>query len=359
MFRKAELTGLLRGKSVSVTQQISMKPIVHYRKYFRVCLAATISAGLLAVLSAANGFCASPSTNTVLLFSFFRGNGEDGLFLASGQDGLKWTELKAPEKSFLKPTVGGKIMRDPCLQRGPEGKFHLVWTTSWGKPLVFGYACSQDLLRWSEPRAIPVLTDEPAARNVWAPELFYDEGQKQWLILWSTTIPGRFPETDPSGDDGYNHRFYFTVTRDFATFAPAKLFYNPGFNVIDATLLSARDKYYLIFKDETLKPVKKNLRIAAADRPDGPFSPAGAAISTNWVEGPSAIQIGKDFFIYFDHYARPQYYGALKSTDLERWEDISSQVAFPKGARHGTVLRVPEEVVLKIQNGEGGGRGNR
>ena len=68
-----------------------------------------------------------------------------GLFLTTSKDGLKWTELKAPNgKSFLEPQVGGKLMRDPSLQRGPDGVFHLVWTTSWGRPPVFGNASSTD-----------------------------------------------------------------------------------------------------------------------------------------------------------------------------------------------------------------------
>jgi hypothetical protein len=56
--------------------------------------------------------------------------------------------------------------------------------------------------------------------------------------------------------------------------------------------------------------------------------------------------------IYFDHYTRPQYYGAVKSTDPERWQDISAQVSFPRAARHGTVLEVPGSVIRNLQNQE-------
>jgi len=55
--------------------------------------------------------------------------------------------------------------------------------------------------------------------------------------------------------------------------------------------------------------------------------------------------MGNGVYVWFDHYAKPQYYGAVKSSDLKTWEDISPQVRFPKGARHGTVLRVPEAIV--------------
>jgi hypothetical protein len=301
---------------------------------------------LLASLTAA----VTQTNRTVLLFSFFRGNGEDGLNLAWSTNGLQWSELTPPGKSFLEPKVGGKLMRDPCLALGPDGTFHMVWTTSWGRPAVIGCAHSQDLLHWSEQKAVPVMETKPEASNAWAPELFYDQAKSRWLVFWASTIPGRFPETAGTGDGDWNHRIYHTVTTDFTTYTPAKLFFDGGFDVIDATLLPANGKFYLVVKDETKNPVKKNLHLAVGDSPEGPFGKAGPAISGQWVEGPSAIQIGNEFYIYFDHYARPQYYGAVKSTDLEHWQDVSARLSFPQGARHGTVLQVPEAVIRNLQS---------
>src|SRR5437016_1713699 len=85
-------------------------------------------------------FCrAAIAGEDVFLFSFFREpNGQAGLQLATSTNGLQWTELKAPNgKSFIEPQVGGKLMRDPSLALGPDGMFHMVWTTSWGRPPVF------------------------------------------------------------------------------------------------------------------------------------------------------------------------------------------------------------------------------
>lgn len=259
----------------------------------------------------------------------------------------RWTALNHG-RSLLAPQVGSKLMRDPCLAQGPDGMFHMVWTTGWGDRVI-GYARSRDLVQWSPQQAIPVMMHESAARNAWAPELFYDEDQKQFLIFWATTIPGRFPKTDRSGDNGWNHRIYSTTTRDFKTFAPTKLFFDGGFNVIDATILKPRGQHYLIVKDETKTPVKKNLRIARSAKAEGPYLDVSAPISISWVEGPSAIPIGDEFLVYFDHYAAPQYYGAIRSGDLVHWEDISQKVDFPQGTRHGTVLRVSEEVVTRLQ----------
>jgi hypothetical protein len=306
----------------------------------------TVTALCSLLLMGANA--AADTNRTSLLFSFFRGNGQDGLFLATSDDGLKWTEITPPGKSFLQPQLGDKLMRDPCIALGPDGTFHMVWTCGWGKPAIIGIAHSRDLKNWSEQTALPVMAHEPETKNAWAPEIFYDDQKEQWLIFWSSTIPGRFPETEDSGDN--NHRIYYTTTRDFTNYSPTRLFYDGGFNVIDATLLPAKGKYNLIVKDETLRPVKKHLRIALSENAEGPFSNAGPAITRDWVEGPSAIRIGDVFYIYFDRYRTPQYYGAVKSSDLERWEDVSSDVSLPRGARHGTVLRVPEHVVRNLQN---------
>lgn len=284
--------------------------------------------------------------DAAFLFSYFCGNGEDGLHLASSPDGYRWT-ARNQGRPFLAPQVGNKLMRDPCLIQGPDGVFQLVWTTGWGDRVI-GHASSRDLVRWSAQQAIPVMMHEPAARNAWAPELFYDEDQKQFLIFWSTTIPGRFPETDRTGDNGWNHRVYATTTRDFKTFTATRLFYDGGFNVIDATILKARGEHYLIVKDETKTPVKKDLRIARSAKAEGPYRDVSAPISIHWVEGPSAVRIGEEFLVYFDHYTAPQYYGALRSSDLVHWKDVSSEVHFPKGTRHGTVLRVSQEFLATL-----------
>lgn len=52
---------------------------------------------------------------TIYLFSYFKGNGEDGLHLAYSEDGLSWKALNN-DQSFLIPQVGeDKLMRDPCI----------------------------------------------------------------------------------------------------------------------------------------------------------------------------------------------------------------------------------------------------
>lgn len=85
----------------------------------------------------------------------------------------------------------------------------------------------------------------------------------------------------------------------------------------------------------------KNLRLAFADRVDGPYGPPTAPITgAYWAEGPAAIRIGGQWFVYFDKYVEHRY-GLVVSSDLKRWTDASDRLFMPSGARHGSVLQVP------------------
>jgi beta-xylosidase len=291
---------------------------------------------------------AARKSSGAFLFAYFKGNGEDGLHFAHSDDGLVWRPVNNGQP-VVKPAVGrDKLMRDPHITVGPDGAFHMGWTSSWKEPVI-GYATSMDLIQWSDQRVITPMAHEPAVRNVWAPETFYDERMKQFLLFWSSTIPGRFPATDGSGGNGLNHRIYYATTQDFPEFTPTRILYDKGFNVIDATIIKDGVRYVMFIKDETRVPAaQKNIRYAVSTRAEGPYNDASPSITGNyWAEGPSAIRLGSRWIVYFDKYTEHRY-GAVVSSDLKSWEDISSQVRFPEGARHGTVLRVPQNVLSKI-----------
>jgi hypothetical protein len=41
--------------------------------------------------------------------------------------------------------------------------------------------------------------------------------------------------------------------------------------------------------------------------------------------------------------------GAVRSKDLKYWEDISDQISFPEGTRHGTVFKVSQKVLENLK----------
>ena len=174
-----------------------------------------------------------------------------------------------------------------------------------------------------------------------------------YLIYWSTTITGLYPETQSQEDNAYNHRQYYVTTKDFRTFSETKLFYEPGFNVIDGTIQKLEDKYYLFVKDETREPAKKNIRIAVSKSLTDGYGDAGEPITGEyWAEGPTITKVGDQWVVYFDKYTEHSM-GAVMSSDLKNWTDISEKISFPEGTRHGTVFKVDasflDELLLKMK----------
>lgn len=285
------------------------------------------------------------------LFSYFVGNGEDGLHLAHSTDGLQWESLNGGN-SFLKPRVGeDKLMRDPSIVQGPDSTFHMVWTVSWGEKGI-GYASSEDLIQWSDQQFIPVMEHEPDALNSWAPELYYDGQQDQFIIVWATTIPGKFPKTDGQDGDKYNHRLYAVTTKDFSTFSDTKLFYDQGFNVIDGAIFKTDSTYAMLLKDETNEPfpVQKNIRLAYSEQAVGPWSnPTEPITGDYWAEGPTVLKIDGKWHVYFDKYIEDQY-GLIVSDRLKKWQDYSDKLKVPEEMRHGTAFKVSKKVADKLLN---------
>ncbi|WP_207536393.1 glycoside hydrolase family 43 protein [Desertivirga arenae] len=281
-------------------------------------------------------------------FCYFKGNGVDGLHLAYSEDGLNWKALKK-DSSFLRPQVSkDKLMRDPNIVKGKDGLYHMVWTVSWTDKGI-GYANSKDLIHWSEQRFLPVMAYAPTVRNTWAPEITYDDKNDQYMIYWASTIPDKFTETASTMEAGYNHRIYYTTTKDFRSFSDTKVLYDPGFNSIDATILKDGKRWVMFIKDETREPAQKNIKIAFADNLTGPYTKASAPITKNyWAEGPTVLKEGDEWIVYFDKY-RDHKYGAVSSKDLENWEDISNKISLPGGIRHGSIFQISKKDLAKLK----------
>jgi sucrose-6-phosphate hydrolase SacC (GH32 family) len=298
-----------------------------------------------------------PAADLIFLATYFLGNGEAGAYLATSDDGYNFRPLSEPNVAILKPAVGpDRLMRDPCLIKGPDHEWHLVWTTGWWDNGI-GIAHSKDLVHWSEQKMLPVMTQFPGTLNAWAPEIVYDAQQKRYVIFWSSTIPGLFPETIRlDGDLGrnrepLNHRYYFTTTRDFKTYEPSKLLWNPGFNCIDATLLQRENAWLLFGKDETKAPAPhKFLFMAKAPAVAGPYTVTAPRLTGSyWSEGPTAVDLGDRVRVYFDRYMEDRW-GAVESKDLLHWDDVSEKIHMIPHARHGSVQRIDSRELAAIRS---------
>ncbi|WP_418262450.1 glycoside hydrolase family 43 protein [Flavobacterium faecale] len=281
------------------------------------------------------------SSKQIYLFTSFREPATEGLRLAYSKDGYQWENLTA---TYLKPELGSsdsKIMRDPSIVKGKDGVYHLVWTTEWRGGNGFGYASSKDLIHWSKQEYISVMKNEPEVVNVWAPEIFYDEDADNYIIIWASTIPFRYEKGQE--EEKNNHRMYYVTTKDFKTFSEAKLFFEPGFSVIDCVLIKrAQNDYILVLKDNT-RP-NRNIKVAFGKSPLGPFENISEPFTDYLSEGPTVLRKNKDWLIFYDNYGAKNY-KAAKTSDFKTFEDVSNQITLPEGHKHGTITTISKKIL--------------
>ncbi|TDH27450.1 arabinosidase [Segetibacter sp. 3557_3] len=272
----------------------------------------------------------------VYLFTSFHEPATAGLRMLYSHDGYKWNDF---DTVFIRPQIGDKVMRDPSIVQGPDGNYHFVWTLAWKGNKGFGYASSKDLINWSEQRAIDVMANESTAVNVWAPELFYDDEREQFIIIWATTIPKRFPRGIEEEDN--NHRMYYVTTKDFKTFSDTKLFLDPGFSVIDCVIVKrGKEDYVLVLKDNT-RPAR-NIKIAFSKHPLGPFTKPSEAFTPLFTEGPAVAKVKDGYLVYYDQY-REKIYGAQRTSDFINFTDATKIVSVPEGHKHGTIFKADKK----------------
>ncbi len=285
-----------------------------------------------------------------------RGSDLFGLSLQISADGFHWKPINGG-KPVYKPSIG-TVVRDPTIRLGPDGRYRMVWTVSWTGQAI-GTACSEDLIVWRDEREIPVMEWSSACVNSWAPEVYYDDVREEWIIFWSSTIRGVLEEdiSDYQREGlgkgkPFNNRIYFCTTKDFATYSETRLLYEPGVNVIDATIEKGRDERYYLFHKHNLKAgVHGVIKCAVGPRPTGPYGPMSDTISGNYkfCEGSNLARIGEWWMCYFDLSAEHRMACVrAKTLGSKEWEDVTDRLDFPENVKHGCVLEVPESIAAAL-----------
>jgi len=281
----------------------------------------------------------------------------ESLHLALSPDGYRWSALS--DNPMLYPTGPAATLRDPHLTAGPDGLFHLLFTGSWHKEFIC-HATSPDLLEWSEISKIPVMAAIADTRNAWAPESFLDPATNLYHIFWSSTIQKNagdrvWTSTSNVWETMHNHRIYHTTTRDFRTFSPTALFFDPGYSVIDATLFFHNGTYYLPFKDErgTTATAPKAIRMTSTKSLTSPITWTEPTdfLTPRTTEGPTLFNTGREFLMLFDHFTTHRY-GAISSPDLTHWTAVpADQLHFPPSPahpRHASVMAIAPALYARL-----------
>ena len=308
---------------------------------------------LLTAPASAQGARNRPSSGAAYIFAYFR-SGEsredrtEKLHFAYSRDALNWYELNK-NLAVYTPEIGDGILRDPFIKKGPDGKFHMVFTI---RPLGIGigYANSEDLVTFRDEKILDVMSNYDDVKNTWAPEWSWDPVNKDYFVYWASTV-GESDDADSNGRANMfnDNKHYSTHTGDWKSVDPAKLFFDPGYQTIDANITEYNGTYYMFYKDETgvfdESAPPAACRYATSDRLTGGYGNISPIITPDFTEGPAVLQSPNDekFYLYYDYWKFGRY-GIKESADLVNWSDELPRESFrfPFQRRHGCFLPVKE-----------------
>ena len=275
------------------------------------------------------------------------------LHLALSRDGRHWTPLNGNEP------VWGQRLRDPFIRKAPDGTWHLMGTgrapddpRNRQRPLCL-HATSRDLITWDTVESLPLMEgvrdgQSRPARNIWAPEWFRENDSDGFLLLWSSSFE----------DAGWKKsRLWYSRTRDWKSFTPARELFAPPYSVIDGSLWESGGTYYLYHKEEEFGArggERRAIRVATSDHAVGPFKihegPLnGGQIVPTITEGCSIMPdpLGPGWLLLYD-FCMSNRFGASHSKDLIHWE-LLDDVGFPPDARHGSVFKLSNAEAERLQ----------
>lgn len=256
--------------------------------------------------------------------------------LCSG-DGLNWHVAGA--------ILPDAMAQDATLAVGEDGAFHLLFTSGSAGDMSFAYASSKDLRNWSSPKPLNLM-DAPNTLDVASPGLFYDKVGRRFIATWASTIGQNHFQSyqDPVND---NPRIWFTTTRDFSSFEPPKVLFEPGYAVRYAQLIEQTGRFYLVHQDHRI--MMKDLRVAVADAPTGPWKPSEDRFTREPSTRPVVLRKGSGWLVLYEK-PSAKAHAALRTGDWLHFEDVSDQLRMPAGLALGgsaVVSRTAMEALLQ------------
>lgn len=294
------------------------------------------------------------------LFAYFTGegtaNGEQIRFAVSrGNSAVAYDTLNQGNP-ILVSTVGTKGVRDPYIMRKQDGSFILMATdlriyggSGWdasqrtgSRSIVFWE--STDLVNWSAPRLQTVIG--PTAGNVWAPEAYWDASLNKYVVFWASKL---YATTDPNHTANTYNKMLYATTSDFRTFSTPVVWNDPGYSVIDSTVIADAGTYYRFTKDER----------GTEASPCGKFiieQKSTSLTSTNYSfvkdcigqgsigagEGPTIFKSNTEnrWYLWVDEYGGRGYI-PFTTTNLNggAWTEVSG-AALPANPRHGSIMPI-------------------
>ena len=341
----------------------------------RAALPALLALPLLAA-------CSQEARMGAYLFTYFN-DPTHSLFMALSYDGYEFTALNDGQ-----PIIDGKDIseqggiRDPHIQRGPDGTFYIVMTdlhiygqragfrdTQWERDAYYGWGNnrglifmkSKDLIHWTHSivridRLFPERFGELGC--AWAPETIWDPQERKMMVYF--TIRQR-----PEGEhvDGSRTKLYYSYAdEDFTTLVtePALLFEypDPRIQVLDADICPMPDGRW--FMTYVAQENPGGIKYMVSDRINHfeAYNDAQIDSEPGACEAPNTWKrIGEDKWVtMYDIFSiNPHNFGFVETTDFKTWTPLgrfneggmkATNFSSPK---HGSVIPITRREARRLE----------
>ena len=266
------------------------------------------------------------------IMSYFRYDEKEGMYLAAGEDLLHWKDLNQG-KAVLVPDEG-YILRDPFLLADKEGGFHVFFTDNWTSCTI-GHSLSRDLMNWAPVNHIMLMNEYENILNCWAPEVFWNREKEVYQLIWSSVFA-------PQGWDVTN-RIWTAEMSGFHEVKNVRLYFDPGYPVIDATVLTEESGYFMAFKDERGNNCSntdyKAIRTCRFQNTDSGFEEISDLLTGNLCEGPCLMKKDGIYYLFYDSFGDGTY-RVICSEDFTCWEEITHLAEFPEQCKHMSIIQI-------------------
>ncbi len=355
-----------------MTLTTSTRSRSRWRTRFTGLLASAISAlGMAAIFvtvpAASPAVAADPYGG--YLFAYFTGestaDGEQIRFAVSrGNDPLKYDVINQG-RPVLVSTVGTRGVRDPFIMRKQDGTFVLIATdlriyqgAGWDASQRTGSRSivvwtSSDLVNWSAPRLTTVMNS--TAGNVWAPEVYWDSSLGKYVMFWASKL---YSTSDPNHTGSTYNKMLFSTTSDFVSFSQPQVWNDPGYSVIDSTVIASNGTYYRFTKDERTnssgsrcgKFITEEKATSLTSRSYTFVKDCIGSGAINAGEGPTIFKSNTEgrWYLFIDEFGGRGYI-PFTTTNLDggTWTEATG-VDLPASPRHGTVMPITTTELKRV-----------
>lgn len=286
------------------------------------------------------------------LFTYFTGNhiSKEAVCYGISTDAYTYWAL-----NDNKPVLDSKVIsstggvRDPHILRCEDGKsFYMVLTdmvsgNGWDSNRGMVMLKSTDLVNWSHSviNMQKRYEGQETLKRVWAPQTIFDPEVGKYMVYWSMQYAG--------GPDVIHYAY---ANQDFTDLeGEPKVLFLPESRTscIDGDIVYKDGIFHLFYKTEGHG---NGIRVATTS----------SLTSGKWVEEPDYKQqtkeavegagtfklIGQDkYILMYDVYMKGKYQ-FTETTDLKNFKVIDSEVKMDFHPRHGTIIPITRDELLRI-----------